>query len=83
MRRQYAHRAPIGALCEGSSMRLYNACTDTNYTPEPRHDKTNKMDVRPSKTDQSLRCPHEESLGPYLPIKRTAKTLIKLGECPG
>ena len=25
MRRQYAQRAPIGALCEGSSMRLYNA----------------------------------------------------------
>ena len=37
---------------------------------EPRHDKTNKMSVRPAKTqtctesDQSLRCPHEESLGP-------------------
>ena len=25
MRRQYAHRAPIGAICEGSSMRLYRA----------------------------------------------------------
>ena len=25
MRRQYAHRAPVGALCEGSSMRLYIA----------------------------------------------------------
>ena len=25
--------------------------------------------------EQSLRCPHGESLGPYLPIKRTAKTL--------
>ena len=42
---------------------------------EPRHDKTNKMSVRPAKTqislgmasaqsDQCLRCPHEESLGP-------------------
>ena len=40
---------------------------------EPRHDKTNKMSVRPAKTqislgirqsDQRLRCPHEESLGP-------------------
>ena len=39
---------------------------------EPRHDKTNKMAVRPAKTqisldaqsDQSLRCPHEEALGP-------------------
>ena len=26
-RRQYAHRAPIGALCEGSFMRLYKAYT--------------------------------------------------------
>ena len=33
---------------------------------EPRYDKTNKMVARPAKTqsDQSLRCPHEESLGP-------------------
>ena len=40
---------------------------------EPRHDKTSKMAVRPAKTqislgiaqsDQSLRCPHEEALGP-------------------
>ena len=36
----------------------------TSY--EPQHDKTNKITVRPAKTqsDQSLRCPHEESLGP-------------------
>ena len=32
------------------------------------HDKTNP------KSDQSLRCPHEESLGPWLPFERTAKT---------
>ena len=31
----------------------------------------------------SLCCPHEESLGPKLPIKRTAKTLTRLGRCPG
>ena len=40
---------------------------------EPRHDKTKNMSVRPATTqislgipqsDQSLRCPHEESLGP-------------------
>ena len=40
---------------------------------EPPRDKTNKVTVRPAKTqislgirlsDQSLRCPHEESLGP-------------------
>ena len=27
-----------------------------------------------AQSDQSLRCPHEESLGPQLPIVRTAKT---------
>ena len=26
-----------------------------------------------AQSDQSLHCPHEESLDPYLPIKRTAK----------
>ena len=36
-----------------------------------------------AQSDQSLRCPHEESLGPYLSIKRTAKTLIRLGRRPG
>ena len=59
---------------------------------EPSHDKTNKMTCAPSEdSDQpghppsliSLRCPHEESLGPYRPIARTAKTLIRLGVCPG
>ena len=39
----------------------------------PSRDKTNKVSVRPAKTqislgipqsDQSLRCPHEESLDP-------------------
>ena len=36
-----------------------------------------------AQSDQSLRCPHEESFGPYQPIERTAKTLIRLGGCPG
>ena len=27
-----------------------------------------------TQSDQSLRCPHEESLGPWLPFERTAKT---------
>ena len=36
-----------------------------------------------TQSDQSLHCPHEESLGPYLPTEHTAKTLIKLGGCPG
>ena len=37
---------------------------------EMRHDKTNKMSVRPAKTqiirqsDQSLRCLHEDTFGP-------------------
>ena len=41
---------------------------------EPQHDKTNKMNCAPSEdsrlawasaqSDQSLRCPHEERLGP-------------------
>ena len=48
---------------------------------EPPHDKTNKMTFAPSEdsesawasaqSDQSLRCPHEETLGPQLPIERT------------
>ena len=59
---------------------------------EPPHDKTNKMACVPSENlDQpvhlpsliSLRCPHEESFGPLLPTERTAKTLIRLGGCPG
>ena len=36
-----------------------------------------------AQSDQSLLCPHEESLGPKLPNVRTAKTLIRLGGCPG
>ena len=36
-----------------------------------------------AQSDQSLHCPHEESLCPELPIKRTAKTLIRLGGYPG
>ena len=32
-------------------------------TYEPRHDKTNKMSVRPAQSDSSLRCPHEERFG--------------------
>ena len=56
---------------------------------EPPHDKTNKMTCAPSEdSDQpghppSLISPHEESLGPELPTERTAKTLFRLGGCPG
>ena len=49
---------------------------------EPQDDKTDKMTCAPNKdTDQpghprsliSLRCPHEEAWGPWLPIERTGK----------
>ena len=36
-----------------------------------------------AQADQSLLCPHEERLGPQLSIECTAKTLIRLGGCPG
>ena len=56
------------------------------------HDNTNKITCADSEdSDQpghqpsliSLRCPHEETLGPQLPIEHTVKTLIRLGRCPG
>ena len=48
----------------------------------PVHDKTNDMCAQrrlgstwaSAQSDQSLRCPHEESLGPWLPFECTAKT---------
>ena len=33
-------------------------------------------------SDQSLCRRHEETLGPQLPIERTANTLIRPGGCP-
>ena len=64
-------------------------CKMTNaksLTFEPRHDKTNKMVCALSEDSdqlgQSLRCPHEESLGPKLPNERTAKTLDQTGPMP-
>ena len=35
-----------------------------------------------TQSDQSLRCPHEETLGPKLPIERTVKT-DQTGQMPG
>ena len=58
---------------------------------EPPHDKTNKMACAPgedgsawasAQSDQSLCCPHEESLSADLPIAHTVETLIRLGGCP-
>ena len=34
-------------------------------------------------SDQTIRCPHKERLGPQLPIKCTAKSLIRLSGSPG
>ena len=36
-----------------------------------------------TQSDHSLRCPHEETLCPQLHTERTAKTLTRLGGCPG
>ena len=44
--------------------------------------KTTKWHVRLAKTP-SLCCLHEDALGPWLPRECTAKTLIRLGGCPG
>ena len=61
-------------LMQGTGLRHNGKmCSVENGTEqnEPWHDKTNKMRVRPVKTqirlggsDQSLHYPHEESLGP-------------------
>ena len=54
---------------------------------EPPHDKTNKMTVRPAKTQISLGIRPgrlESSLcAQWVFFMRTAKTLIRLDECPG
>ena len=53
---------------------------ETNTTFETQHNKTNKTTFgHPS----SLRCPHEETLGPKLPTERTAKTPVRLRGCAG
>ena len=36
-----------------------------------------------AQSDQSQRCPPEANLGPKLPSERTARTLNRLGGCPG
>ena len=55
-----------------------NSAKQIRLVFEPPQNKTNKMILAPSKdsdqTGQSLRCPHKETLGPELPIKRPAKT---------
>ena len=36
-----------------------------------------------AQSDQCLFCWHEVTLGPWLPIDYTVKTLIRLGKCQG
>ena len=44
-------------------------------------DLCTQQKLRSAWADQSLPCPHEEALGPSLPIEHTAKTLIRFGGC--
>ena len=61
-------------------------------TVESQLDKINAMTCAASKlyyqpghpqSQISLRRPSEECLDPWLPIKRTEKTVIRLGGCAG
>ena len=68
---------------------MNNVLTSVRYVPV--HDKTNKMTLAPAKTQISLGIRpvwaesslSEDPLGPWLPIERTAKALIRLGGCQG
>ena len=60
----------------------------TNFQFEPKHHKANKMACATSKdwsacssaqSDQSLLSAWKKTLGPYIPIECTAKSLIRLG----
>ena len=55
-------------------MRFSSCTTSKKFDFEPPHDKT--------QSDGSLRCPHEETLGPHLPIEHTGR-LIRPGGCQG
>ena len=58
---------------------------------EPVHDKTNKMSSAPNEDSDQPGYPPSlisftvlmDRLGSELPMERTAKTLIRMGECPG
>ena len=79
----------IGCRLRGNQTELYITWKANNWACAQQ---TNKMTCTPSEvSDQpgllpsliSLRCPHEETWGPQLPIECTAKALISLGWCPG
>ena len=63
--------APAMNMSDGWLPYSTSLAQSANFPNEPRHDKTNKVTVRPAKTQISL------------PIECTAKTLIRLGGCPG
>ena len=76
-------------LCGGGRSNKY--CL-FQFSFEPGHDKTYKMTCAPNEdSDQpghqpsliSLRCPHEETLGPLATLKCTTKNLVRLGGCLG
>ena len=67
-------------------------CWFMHCVNEPRHDKTNKVSVRQAKTKISLgirpvwlvfSLSAWRNVGPLPTLERTAKTLIRLGGCPG
>ena len=69
---------------------LYQSKNKNYIVFEPENDKPYKMACVPSEdrsawactqSDQGRRCPHEERLGPELPIEFTVKTPIRLGGC--
>ena len=78
LRQNIQNRIEYQAIsCTKASSNTANHLTDTRkeITFEPPHDKTNKIIFAPSEdSHQSLRCPHQETLAPQLPIECTAKT---------
>ena len=80
------HSAAIIALATTVYVLLFNIIWATSWQNQQNGMRTHRR-LRSvwvsAQSDQSLHCPHEESLGPHLPIKCTAKTLIRLGRCPG
>ena len=69
--------------CQGLSCNVYMRRRMTKPTKWPLRPAETQTACASAQSDQSLRCPHEETLGPQLPIERTAKTLIRLGGAQG
>ena len=73
------------------AIKLHLMCVTMMNIMEPPQDKTNKMTVRPvnssalasAQSDQSLCCAFNGKLRTQAFSMRTAKTLIRLGGCPG